>query len=243
MSEQHELEFIGSQDSFHCDVSGFWDWSADEKIADQQSDVLRRFYGHHPSTPAPVVLHKFMAKFAATSQWLEQIEPTERVASLPVDAGNRLILENERLKTQLMVERRTAHLARRKENELFLQHASLIETTRDLAATQKVLTLCLAARADARVCFHEHYSGTVSEIMGEQIVVVYEVDDGEPMKQVYDRKQFVADHVPREGDELCAYVFIAQHPPGRVLLERSTTAMTEPDFSGFDKRVTGDVEI
>lgn len=243
MSDQHELELIGSQDPFHCDVSGFWHWPADEKTADQQSDVLRRFYGHHPSTPTPVVLHKFIANFAAMSQWVEQVEPAEREASLPVAAGNRLRLENERLKTQLMSERRTAHLARRKEDELFQQHASLIETAHTLAATQRVLTLTLTARADARVCLHEHYSGTVSEILGEQIVVVYEADDGEPMKQVYDRKQFIADHVPREGDELCAYVFITQHPPGRSLGEHSTTAMAEPDFSGFDKGVTGDVEI
>lgn len=240
MSEQHELEVISSQDTFHCDVTDFWSWLTDEKTAAKQGDALSRFYGRHPSTSTPVVLQKFMAKVVAMSQW---VEPTGREAGLPVEAGNRLKLENARLKTQLMAERRTAHLARRKEDELFQQHASLVETTRDLAATQKVLTLCLAARADARVCLHEHYSGTVSEIVGEQVVVVYEVDDGEPMKQIYDRKQFIANHTPREGDELCAYVFITLQPPGRALVERSTAATTEPDFSGFEKGVAGDVEI
>lgn len=242
MNDPDELELIGFQVPLH-EVSGFWEWPADEKTAEKQSDVLRHFFGHGHPTSAHVVLQKFAARPATMFPWFEQIEPARREASLPVSAGNRLRLENERLKTQLMAERRTAHLARRKETELSEQHASLIETAHALAATQRVLTLALTARVDARVCLHEHYSGTVSEIMGEQIVVVYEVDDGEPMKQIYDRKQFIADHVPREGDELCAYVFITVNPPGRALIERSKTEMTEPDFSGFDKGVTGDVEI
>ncbi len=243
MNEQDELEIILPQGSFHCEVSNLWRWPADEKAVEKQGEMLDDFFGGYRPMIKAAMLAKYVAKLATISPRREQIEPRKREASLPVEAGHRLILENERLKTQLMSERRTAYVARRKEDELFQQHASLIETAHTLAATQRVLTLTLTARADARVCLHEHYSGTVSEIVGEQIVVVYEADDGEPMKQVYDRKQFIADHVPREGDELCAYVFITLHPPGRSLVEHSTTAVTEPDFSGFDKGVTGDVEI
>lgn len=247
MSEQNELEFPEPAVSYHRHMVNFLPWleACDEKLTDLRFgawNIPHHGQRHSRKTHSAGVA-MLIANYQAKSHFGNQIGTTRWDASLPTSAEDREFLAEQRFKTQLMATLRTAQLALREKDDLLQQNHTLTETVHRLAATGHILTSCLAARNDALVCLHEHYSGTVSEIMGEQIVVVYEVADGEPMKQIYDRKQFIADRVPREGDELCAYVFIAVNPPGRALVERSTSAMTEPDFSGFDKGVTGDVEI
>jgi hypothetical protein len=142
-----------------------------------------------------------------------------------------------------MAARRTVDIALREKDDLLEQNRLLTETAHRLATTGEILTSCLTAKHDARVCLHEHYSGTVSEIVGEQIIVVYETQEGESIKQVYDHKQFVPDRLPREGDEVCAYVFVTRQVYQSALPEPSPRPKDEPDFSGFDKGMVGDVEI
>ena len=240
MSDQSELEFTASLGHHHYDVGHILTWLGS---AEKPTDIRDVWSIPHHGQRQSGRLSAVIANYRAKSLLGDPARATRLDASLPASTEHREFLVEQRLKTQLMATLRTAHLAVREKDELLQQNHTLTETVHRLASTGNVLASCLAARNDARVCLHEHYPGTVSEIMGEQIVVVYEADDGEPMKQIYDRKQFIADHVPREGDELCAYVFITVNPPGRALVERSTTAMTKPDFSGFDKGVTGDVEI
>lgn len=248
MSEQSELELIDLDPPYRLGKTSLARWwrnprdkrpgdiTSTEWLAPYTAQACEHVLKEHALLVGNYT--SYTARFQREEIGAIRLEP-----SLPVSAEDREFLAEQRYSTQLMAALRTAQLVLREKEDLLRSNHTLTESILHLTATGHLLTSCLAAKNDARVCLHEHYSGTVSEILGEQVVVVYEADDGEPIKQVYERKQFIAGHEPRRGDELCAYVFITQHSPGRSLTEQSTPEIPEPDFSGFDEGVTGDVQI
>jgi hypothetical protein len=75
--------------------------------------------------------------------------------------------------------------------------------------------------------------------MGEQVEVTYETLDG-PLKQVYDRTQFVPGKVPEEGDAVEAHVIIAVGKGSDAQTESGETSDL-PDFR--DKGVSGTIRV
>ncbi len=160
-------------------------------------------------------------------------------ASGTVEDENRTLLEAERLKTQLISERRAVLLARQQNAELAARNESPIEALCDLAKANKDLQAALIAQNEDRVCLREVHRGTVTEILGEQVEVFYETAEGR-LKQVYSRDQFAHGRVPDEGDNVQALVIMA--------VTKRLEAQTEPeetsDLPDFrDKGVSGTIRI
>jgi hypothetical protein len=152
------------------------------------------------------------------------------------------VLEAENLKTQLIAERRNALLSARRESRLLEATEDLSTAVKNLTEAQGTLLSAATAKAEGRVCLHEQYVGTVSELIGSQVVVVYESKEGNPIKQFYDRDQFVEDYAPLEGETLYAFVFIAAATSRPSLQEPGS--MEAEDFSGFrTSSVEGDIEL
>ena len=161
---------------------------------------------------------------------------------LPQVEEHRIVLEVENLKTQLIAERRNTLFSARRESQLLEANENLTVAVRALTEAQRTLLSTATAKVEGRVCLHERYVGTVSELLGTQVVVVYESEDGSPIKQVYGREQFLKDYTPQEGETLHAFVFVAAATP-RESLEESTSTEAEADFSGFRTSVEGDIEL
>src|SRR5579871_5186231 len=157
-------------------------------------------YNDYLATSVP----HFTEAHSASKDHLVILNATHSTSEIGVPAkeDNRSLLEMERLKSRLMAERRTASLVRQEADELSKRNADLIATLQRMTETESVLARCVTAKADAKVCLFEKYSGTVSELIGEQVVVVYDAANGEAVKQIYNQEQFIKDRLPREGEEV-----------------------------------------
>jgi len=155
------------------------------------------------------------------------------------EAQHKVVLENERLKTQLISERRAVLTAHQRHAQLTSQHEVVLEGICELAKANKALQAALIAQAAGRICFHETHSGSVTEILGDQVAVTYETPDG-PLKQVYDRTQFMHGKLPEEGDVVEAHVMIAVAKSPDVQKE-AEEASDLPDFR--DKGTSGTIRI
>jgi hypothetical protein len=102
-------------------------------------------------------------------------------------------LKKEWLKSQHMAERR-ASIADSIDRNAWLQE----EADKVTKATH---TLCSMIEAHAREhqCLFEKRSGIVTEKLGDEIEVTFDLPDG-PLKQIYRLSQFKGDRLPSEGD-------------------------------------------
>ena len=91
---------------------------------------------------------------------------------------------------------------------------------------------------------HGTHSGVVTDVEGEEIVVVYETDHG-PIEQIYDRTQFREGNVPNVGDDVKAHVFVTSGPMDLATrFENADLEDKEDDFAAFrEKGVSGPIEI
>ena len=122
-----------------------------------------------------------------------------------------LWIENERLKTQLIEQRRAALLASKANGDLRTQYDRLVDVVCDATAANRALQSALIANHEARLCLHETHTGVVSAVIGDQIEVTYETAEG-PLKQIYHRDQFMGQKVPQEGESVEAHVMLATVP-------------------------------
>ena len=71
-----------------------------------------------------------------------------------------------------------------------------------------------AAIGPPRPRIMESHRGVVSEVLGNQVEITYETSAG-PLKQIYNREQFVGGVIPNEGDNVEAKVTVTvvDHEP------------------------------
>jgi len=81
----------------------------------------------------------------------------------------------------------------------------------------------------------ESLRGVVSEVLGNQVEITYETRSG-PMKQIYNREQFLGGKMPHEGDSVQADLAI-------WLVDREPTRATSdiPSFEG--RSIKGELRI
>lgn len=161
---------------------------------------------------------------------------------LPQVDQHRLQLELEQVKTQLIGERRNALVSARRESQLMETNENLAVSLKGLVEAQRTLLMAFTANAQARVCLHERYVGTVSEIVGSQVKIVYDSEDRTSIKQVYDLDQFEKGYKPHEGESLHAFVLVACGV-SRPMLEDAKSTDAGSDFSGFSNSVNTDIEL
>jgi hypothetical protein len=157
-----------------------------------------------------------------------------------------ILLENERLKTQLIAEQR-AVLAAREHNAQLSSHISdlnsqsgvLLDGVCELAKANKALQAVLIAKSAGRLCFHEEHLGLVTGALGDQVEVTYETGEGR-LKQVYSRAQFIHGKFPQEGDAVEAHVLIAVGKASEAKTESEETSDL-PEFR--TKGISGTIRI
>jgi len=164
-----------------------------------------------------------------------------------IEDRNKALLENERLKSQLMSERRALLAARQRQVELAARNAELTsrnakltDAVCDLASTNKALHAALIARHQGRVRIHETHRGVVSEVCGDQVEVTYETAEG-PLKQIYHRDQFAQGKLPTEGEAIEAHVMVAASEPKAANEKELDVTSDLPTFS--DRAVSGPLRI
>lgn len=153
---------------------------------------------------------------------------------------HRVLLENERLKTQLISEKRALLIARQSEVRLQSENDKLIDGVCELTKVNKILQAVLIAGHQKRVCFHETHVGVVSDSVGEQIEVTYETQDG-PLKQIYNRKQFIHQKLPSEGERIEAHVVVAIAPSDESKRSNKDQTSDLPEFKG--KGISGTIRL
>lgn len=143
-----------------------------------------------------------------------------------------LLIENERLKTQLIEQRRALLLADRSIADLRKQNERLVDVVCDATSANKALQGAMLAQREGRLCLHETHRGVVSAVVGEQIEVTYETAEG-PLKQIYQRDQFIGSKLPQEGDSVEAHVMLStvlQPKPQEQAGTMGQRAEERPDF-------------
>ena len=158
-------------------------------------------------------------------------------STVTCEAERELSLENERLKTQLMAEKRTVLQERRRYSDLSEQNEKLWEYVSELREQNKTLVRAVVGRVDEKLCFSESHKGTVTEVREGEITVSYTTQDGDCITQVYKDSQFVKHRVPNAGDTIEAHVIVATAP--RTDPERLDDASLDKAFRGFVKGKTG----
>ncbi len=206
-----------------CEENKLW-----ELAAGYWETVAAAAFSGYPRTSPRAVIHGAV--------------PTGLIA----DEQHRNLLELERLKTQLISEQRATLLARQQSAELASQNAqlrpqneSLLEVVCDMAKANKDLQAALIAQSQGRICLREVHRGTVSEVVGAQAEVTYETPDG-PLKQVYERKQFVRGKLPEEGDAVEAHVIVVVGQASEAQKEPEETSDL-PEFR--DRGISGTIRI
>lgn len=145
--------------------------------------------------------------FARDVKFREVFAPYRQLPVLE-DQQHQILLDNERLKTQLIAERRALLAARQSETQLQEEKGKLLDTVCELVKLNKSLQESMIGAHQSRICFHEAHRGVVSDSIGDQIEVVFDTKNGE-VRQIYDRSQFVCQRMPTEGQKVEAHVFLA----------------------------------
>lgn len=138
-----------------------------------------------------------------------------------LEESNRALLEIERLKTQLMAEKRAIIFARKaasnaevRINELKAQNEKLLDAIYSLVKSKEALQSALIASSDGTLCMQETHYGIVNEASEEQVEVAYDTSSG-VIKQSYTANQFFRGKLPREGNTIETNVFVIvkeRHP-------------------------------
>ena len=151
-----------------------------------------------------------------------------------------MLLENERLKSQLMAQRRALLASKKHQSDLTAQNDRLVDGICDLVKTNKTLQESVLARNDGRICFLENHKGVVSEVFGQQVEVTYEMADG-ALKQIYKVEQFLQTQLPMEGDSIEALVILATAKREQNLKKEEAFVSDLPNFG--DKAVSGPIYL
>ena len=165
----------------------------------------------------------------------------ERLASpISFSDKDRTFLENERLKSQLMAQRRDLLASQKKQDDLIAQNDKLVNAICDLAKINKTLHEVVLARQQARVCLHETHQGVVSDVAGTQLEVTYETSEG-VLKQIYDESQFMQGRLPEEGDAIEAHVIVIFANKDEGKNKEADFVSKLPNFR--DKAVSGPITL
>lgn len=155
-----------------------------------------------------------------------------------------LAREVERLKSLLIAEKRgnRSQADRLKAMESRLDGA--LQCISELTTVNRTLHAAVLAGARGALCLHETHRGVVTDVEGDEVVVVYETNDG-PLEQVYTRQQFREDKVPDQGDNVTAYVILTRTPKDVEQRFAEMESQEKPDeFAAFrEKGVSGPIEI
>jgi hypothetical protein len=203
----------------------------------QSGDVYEQCY--YADDPVQKYLKKIVVDYGSPSElphkWTGgeitlNFDQLQRV-SLP-DPGLEFQLENERLKTQMIEQRRALLVARQSNDELNKKNDRLVEIVCDLTKSTQALQRALLAKEDSKICLYETHEGVVSEVVGDQIQVTFETENG-PLRQVYHRSQFMGKKLPDEGEIVEANVFLSTKFRPRETAaeeEQSQVPGTKADF-------------
>jgi hypothetical protein len=154
--------------------------------------------------------------------------------------ANQLTVESEGLKTQVISLQRELNTTRRNEEYLQAQNEKQLEYIGELVKALCDVQGALIASNAGRLCMHVTHSGVVTEMVGDEVAVVFQTEDGE-LEQVYHRSQFVNQRLPESGDKLEAHVLVSRSAETSPAVKPQDG---ENEFSAFrTKRVTGPVEI
>lgn len=182
--------------------------------------------------------HELVDYFDFTARYLEQRDaPVEWIeipaaaypgsSALVFEEQHKVLLENERLKSQLISEQRALLLSRQSEVQLQTQNEKLLDGVCELTKVNKALQTVLVSEKQGKICFHEQHVGVVTEIVGDQVEVTYEPNG---IVQIYHRSQFVHGKLPAEGSRIEAHVIIgATDPIEHTEVEKESDL---PNFAG-----------
>jgi hypothetical protein len=174
---------------------------------------------------------------------LDSTRPLELTYTVAPSVENQqLLLDRERLKTELMAERRALLLERRRSEELTSENDKLWDCMSDIVKENQALIAMVIAQKHEKVCFHERHEGEVVERKGDQKVIVsYRSASGESIRQTYDKAQFSRRGLPEVGDRIQAYVMVATDRPPDA--HAATDSELRKAFRGFSRGKTGKVVL
>ena len=187
------------------------------------------------------LLHDVAFDYADADRYAPSLLPGVPAQSpqLQIDAlrirNDELTLENERLKSQLISERRLLLSAQSRGEYLEAQNEKQLEYIGELVKASRAIQAALIGKAQGTIIMHETHRGTATEVEGDEVAVTYETPDG-PIEQVYHRSQFVHGDLPEEGDQLEAHVIVTKRRPDPA--EPATElnlAEIEDEFRAFDE--------
>ncbi len=156
--------------------------------------------------------------------------------TLSREVTSELRLENERLRTELIEKRREVLLLRQELARINRLQEKLIDSTCDFARANATAMHALTADRGGRMCLSESLEGVVTRVLGEEIEITYETDDG-PLKQIYRAPQFTRQRAPAEGEAVRTFAFIAAETPSETPAPESEDegAADKTDFRRWAK--------
>ena len=150
--------------------------------------------------------------WSVDDSWISAAGPESALSdaggAASADAENDLRLENERLRTELIEKRREVLLLRQELDRANSLQGRLVDSVCNLTVGNNAAVQALAAEREGRMCLSETLEGVVSRVLGEDIEITYETEDG-PLKQVYAMAQFARGKAPAEGETVRTFAFIA----------------------------------
>ena len=199
---------------------------------------------------------KFGPREGVYSQWLfpdalfretpARADETERaIQELTGESERRAMArEVERLKSRLIAEGRGKRAQADRIKVLESHFDGALQRIGELTNLNAALQAVVLARAQGTVCMREMHRGVVTDVQGDEVVVVYETKQG-PVEQVYTRQQFRDGKVPDQGDNVTAYVILTRAPKDVEQRFAEMESEEKPDeFAAFrEKGVSGPIEI
>jgi hypothetical protein len=113
-------------------------------------------------------------------------------------------------------------------DDLKRENEKLRDQLRQQRRAVDTLHASLTARPNCPVSMIESYEGQVVSVQGDEVVVVYEVNE-DLVEQTYVRQQFIGEELPQVGQRLAAVVSVAQIEP------QAPDASTREDELGEDE--------
>ena len=136
---------------------------------------------------------------------------------------DRLLVEVENLKTRLAEECRRALRLEGYLSDSQKQVNGVLEAHNEVLAAHRDLRRMLEYKQEGDLRMFETYEGTVAEVVGDEVCVVFDMEDG-VLEQVYTRDQFLSGRVPEPGESVVAHVFLATHANEGVEVAARTLA-------------------
>jgi hypothetical protein len=146
-----------------------------------------------------------------------------------------LLIEQERLKTQLIEQRRAVLLATRTHDGLRKECDKLLDAVCEVTMANKALQDCLIGKHEGRLCLYESTDGVVASVVGNDIEVVYQKGE-RTFRQIYNKRQFMHAKTPTEGDSVKAHAILCVVPKAVI----SSENLLESQDADFRKASTRD---